>query len=120
MDLGSGAFAEVGSGWMSEASGLRAIVERARAQPSSLRRRTPANVGLFGLLALLGVTLIVFAFFPGIDLAVSRFFAPDGHFSPEATFGRAGRDFFRVAPYLLLIALTLAYVLRRFGIAGPF
>ena len=79
-------------------------MRRGCAPPLILRARAPGRRGatvFLGLAALLGVTLIVFAFFPGIDLAVARFFAPLGHFPPEGTFGRAGRNFFRVTPYLL-------------------
>lgn len=106
---------------MSDAPQLRAAANvELPAGKSSQRWPAPADHVLLGLAALLGVTLIVFAFFPGIDLAVSRFFAPDGHFSPEVGLGRGGRDFFRVTPYVLLILLTLASLLRHFGLATPF
>ena len=57
---------------------------------------------------------------PQIDLAVSGFFYGPGGFLDHDPLARAAREFFRVTPYLLLIALTLAYLLRRFGVAVPY
>ena len=75
---------------------------------------------LIALLVALGLALIVFALWPGLDLAVSHAFDVDGHFIGDTPLGGWGRAFFRVAPYALLTALGAAYGLRRFGLALPF
>ncbi len=78
------------------------------------------NRTLVGLVAAIAATLVVFAIWPKIDLAVSGFFyGPEG-FLDHNPIARFGRDFFRVTPYLLLIILTLAYVLRRLGAPLPY
>ncbi|MGD1036251.1 MAG: phosphatase PAP2 family protein [Roseiarcus sp.] len=74
------------------------------------------------LLVLLGLTiltLVVFALWPGIDLAVSHFFYDRGGFSGHDGLERFGRDFFRVTPYATLIGFAILYALRRFGVAVP-
>lgn len=101
---------------MSNASGLQGGAARTHAPA----RLAPTAAVMIALFALLAATLIVFALWPGIDLAVSRLFTVDGHFAPEVGLGRVGREFFRITPYALMILLTLAYVLRRFGVAAPF
>jgi len=75
---------------------------------------------LLVLLGLTFLTLVVFALWPGIDLAVSHYFYDDhgfdGHNAPE----RLGRDFFRVAPFVVMAAYAALYALRRYGVAVPF
>lgn len=78
------------------------------------------NCTLIALVSAIAATLIVFAIWPQIDLAVSGFFYGSGGFIDHNALARAAREFFRVTPYLLLIGLTLAYLLRRFGIPVPF
>lgn len=73
-----------------------------------------------GLVAATVATLTLFALAPGLDLAVSRYFHGADGFIGAGFAARAGREVFRVTPYALLIALLLAYVLRRFaGLAIP-
>jgi len=75
---------------------------------------------LLVLLGLAFLTLVVFALWPGIDLAVSHYFYDghgfDGHTAPE----RLARDFFRVSPFVVIAAYAALYVLRRRGVAIPF
>jgi membrane-associated PAP2 superfamily phosphatase len=72
------------------------------------------------LLALLALTLAVFALWPGIDLAVAHYFYDHGGFSGRTGVDRFGRDFFRVTPWALLIGFAVLYALRRCGVAVPY
>jgi membrane-associated PAP2 superfamily phosphatase len=74
---------------------------------------------LVALIAALGVALIVFAAWPGLDLAVSHAFHADGRFVGDTHLGRWGREFFRITPYALLIAMLVAFALKRLGVALP-
>jgi len=75
---------------------------------------------LLVLLGLTFLTLVVFALWPGIDLAVSHYFYDQGGFIGRDGLERFGRDFFRVTPYVLLIGFAILYGLRRFGVAVPY
>jgi len=72
------------------------------------------------LLALTALTLVVFALWPGIDLAVSHYFYDRGGFVGHDGLERFGRDFFRVTPYAVLIGFAILYALRWFGVAVPY
>jgi membrane-associated PAP2 superfamily phosphatase len=72
------------------------------------------------LVALTALTMVVFAIWPGIDLAVAHYFYDRGGFLGRDGLDRVGRDFFRVTPYLLLIAFAALYAARRFGVAVPY
>jgi len=72
------------------------------------------------LVAALAAALIVFALWPGLDLAASRPFYVAGHFVGDSALGKAARDFFQYAPYVPLVFLGLGGLLRRFGIVLPF
>jgi membrane-associated PAP2 superfamily phosphatase len=72
------------------------------------------------LLALTALTLVVFALWPGIDLAVSHYFYDRGGFIGRDGLERFGRDFFRMAPFIVLAAFAALYALRRFGVAVPY
>jgi membrane-associated PAP2 superfamily phosphatase len=75
---------------------------------------------LAALLALTALTLVVFALWPGIDLAVSHVFYDRGGFIGRDGLERFGRDFFRVTPFVVLAAFVALYALRRFGVAVPY
>ncbi len=72
------------------------------------------------LLALTALTMAVFALWPGIDLAVAHYFYDRGGFIGRDGLERFGRDFFRVAPFVVLAAFAALYGLRRYGVAVPF
>jgi membrane-associated PAP2 superfamily phosphatase len=69
--------------------------------------------------ALIALTLVVFALWPGVDLAVAHFFYDHGGFAGHDGLERFGRDFFRVAPFVVLAAYVALYALRRVGVAVP-
>lgn len=71
------------------------------------------------LLALLALTLIVFALWPNLDLVVAHLFYDDGGFVGRGGLARFGRDFFRVAPFVMLALYGALYVLARAGVALP-
>lgn len=72
------------------------------------------------LLALTALTLVVFALWPGTDLAVSHVFYDRGGFIGRDGLERFGRDFFRVTPFVVLAAFVALYALRRCGVAVPY
>ena len=63
------------------------------------------------LLALTALTLVVFALWPGLDLAVSHVFYDRGGFIGRDGLERFGRDFFRVTPFVVLAAFAALYAL---------
>jgi membrane-associated PAP2 superfamily phosphatase len=67
--------------------------------------------------ALIALALAVFALWPGVDLAVAHFFYDRGGFAGRDGLERFGRDFFRVAPFVVLAAYVALYALRRAGVA---
>ena len=67
--------------------------------------------------ALIALTLAVFALWPGVDLAVAHFFYDRGGFAGRDGLERFGRDFFRIAPFVVLAAYVALYALRRAGVA---
>jgi len=67
--------------------------------------------------ALIALTLAVFALWPGVDLAVAHFFYDRGGFIGRSGLERAGRDFFRAAPFVVLFAYIALYAARRLGVA---
>lgn len=75
---------------------------------------------LLVLIALTLLTAVVFALWPGIDLAVSHHFYDNGGFAGHDRLARIGRDFFRITPYALLIVFAVLYALRRLGVAVPY
>lgn len=66
--------------------------------------------------ALIALTLVVFAIWPGVDLALAHLFYDHGGFIGHDRLSRFGRDFFRVAPFVVLVAYVALYLLRRAGI----
>ena len=75
---------------------------------------------LIALTAALVVVLVVFALWPGLDLAVAHAFYVDGRFVGETPWGKVARTLFRVIPYALLIAMGLAFALKGFGVKIPY
>jgi lipid A 4'-phosphatase len=75
---------------------------------------------LIALIVALAAVLAIFAIWPGLDLAVSRDFYVDGHFSGSGAAAKFGRDFFRTAPLALLIVMLIAYAVRRLGGSVPY
>jgi membrane-associated PAP2 superfamily phosphatase len=67
--------------------------------------------------ALIALTLAVFALWPGVDLTVAHFFYDRGGFIGHDGLEQFGRDFFRVAPFVVLAAYVALYALRRAGVA---
>jgi membrane-associated PAP2 superfamily phosphatase len=77
---------------------------------------TPIPRILLALVAGLVVVGIVFAVWPDLDLAVTGLFYHQV-FIGDSPIERLVRDFFRVTPFLVLIASTALYFARRFGFA---
>ena len=71
--------------------------------------------GIASLIVAAAAILILFALDPGLDLAVSRYFYGANGFIGAGFAAKAGREFFRITPYVLLIGMILAYLLKRFG-----
>ena len=71
---------------------------------------------LLALFVALIVALVVFALFPGLDLATAHAFYDDGGFLGATGLENAARWFFRVPPYVLMIGLVGLWALRRFGV----
>jgi len=70
---------------------------------------------LIVLLALTALTMVVFALWPGIDLAVSHYFYDGGGFIGHNEPERVAREFLADAPFVVLAAFAIPYLLRRFG-----
>jgi membrane-associated phospholipid phosphatase len=66
--------------------------------------------------ALAASTLVVFALWPGLDLAVAHYFYRDGGFFGAGSYERFGRDFFRVTPFVVLTAYAALWFAKRRGI----
>ena len=65
--------------------------------------------------ALTALTLIVFAVWPGLDLAVSHVFYDRGGFIGRDALARFGRDFFRVTPFVVLTLYAALWLAKRRG-----
>jgi lipid A 4'-phosphatase len=65
--------------------------------------------------ALAAVTLVAFAIWPGVDLAVSHRFYDGGGFSGHDAPARFGRDFFRVTPFVVLALYAALWLAKRKG-----
>ena len=66
-------------------------------------------------LALTALTLIAFAIWPGLDLAVAHFFYDGGGFIGHEHLARFGRDFFRVTPFVVLALYAALWLAERKG-----
>ncbi len=77
---------------------------------------TPIPRILLALVAGLVVVGVVFAVWPDLDLAVTGLFYHQV-FIGDSPIERLVRDFFRVTPFLVLIAFPALYLARRFGFA---
>ena len=68
---------------------------------------------LIALIAALVLVAAVFALWPGLDLAVTRFVYDNGGFWGGSQAARDARDVFRLAPFWLLGGLVLLWLGRR-------
>ena len=75
--------------------------------------RVAAGLIVCGLLA-----CAVFVWMPQLDLAVAGLFYDGAHFVGDSIIGRLARGFARAAPFLLLIAMLLAWLAGRLGITA--
>jgi lipid A 4'-phosphatase len=66
--------------------------------------------------ALAALTLVVFAIWPGLDLAGAHYFYDRGGFFGRNSFERFGRDFFRVTPFVVLAAYSALWLAKRWGV----
>ena len=73
------------------------------------------NRALYVYLALTALTLIVFAVWPGLDLAVSHLFFWDDRFDGDGLPDRLSRDFFRITPFVVLTAYAALWSAARLG-----
>ena len=72
------------------------------------------------LLVLLALTLAVFALWPGVDLAVARFFYEPYGFIGRSAVARAWRDVYRLLPVVVLAGYAIAYLSAKAGRPLPF
>ena len=68
------------------------------------------NKPLFVYITLAALALVVFAIWPGLDLAGARYFYHGGGFFGRNDFERFGRDFFRVTPFVVLVGVVVDVV----------
>jgi lipid A 4'-phosphatase len=66
-------------------------------------------------IALAALTLVVFALWPGLDLAVSHIFFSRGSFDGEGLRDHVARDFFRLTPFVVLAAYAALWLATRLG-----
>jgi membrane-associated phospholipid phosphatase len=69
------------------------------------------------LAGLIALTLVVFAVWPSLDLVVAHHFYDHGGFAGHSGLERFGRDFFRVAPFVVLALYGALYLAARAGVA---
>ena len=67
--------------------------------------------------ALIALTLVVFALWPGVDLVAAHVFYDRGGFIGQSGLEQFARDVLRTAPFVVLAAYIALYVLRRAGVA---
>ena len=70
---------------------------------------------LSAYIVLAALTLVVFAIWPELDLTGARYFYHDGGFFGRSNFGRFGRDFFRVTPFVVIVAYAALWLANRLG-----
>ena len=75
------------------------------------------NMALIVYVALTALTLTVFAIWPGLDLAVAHLFYDGGGFIGHESLDRAGRDFFRITPFVVLALYAGLWLANRYGAA---
>jgi membrane-associated phospholipid phosphatase len=73
------------------------------------------NRALFIYVALAALALAVFAIWPELDLAGARTFYHQGGFFGRNSVERFGRDFFRVTPFVVLVAYAVVWLAKRLG-----
>jgi lipid A 4'-phosphatase len=73
------------------------------------------NKALSVYIALAALTLVIFAIWPEIDLAGARYFFHEGGFFGRNDFERFGRNFFRVTPFVVLVAYAALWLAKHLG-----
>jgi lipid A 4'-phosphatase len=85
------------------------------ARPIAWSDRSKMKKALFVYIALAALALAVFAIWPALDLVGARYFYHAGGFFGRNNFERFGRDFFRVTPFVVLVAYAALWLAKRFG-----
>ena len=75
---------------------------------------------LWIILAAMAAVGVVFAVWPGLDLAAARYFYGDQGFIGRGELAGLGRDVFRITPFVVLAAFVIAYLLARWGKQAEF
>jgi lipid A 4'-phosphatase len=73
------------------------------------------NKALFVYIVLAALAAAIFAIWPGLDLAGARYFYHGGGFFGRNDFERFGRDFFRVTPFVVLVAYAALWLAKGLG-----
>jgi lipid A 4'-phosphatase len=76
---------------------------------------TGSRRGIAVTIALLIATGVVFALWPGLDLAMSRLFLVDGSFVGRSGLWPAARAFFNIPPFIVLAGFVGLSLARRSG-----
>jgi lipid A 4'-phosphatase len=74
------------------------------------------NKALLVYVALAALTLVVFAIWPGLDLAGAHYFYHRGGFFGRDALERFGRDFFRITPFVVLAAYAALWLAEHLGV----
>jgi len=77
------------------------------------------NRALLVYVALTALMLAIFAIWPRLDLVVAHLFYDRGGFIGRDVLERLGRDFFRVAPFVVLALYAALWLAKRGGAALP-
>lgn len=81
--------------------------------------RVGAGLAICGILVVCGgLACALFVLMPQLDLAVAGLFYDGAHFVGDSHIGRLARGVARAAPFLLLIAMLLAWLAGRMGITA--
>ena len=67
------------------------------------------------VLAAMAAVGVVFAVWPGLDLAVAHLFYDGGGFIGASPLARAARDVFRISPFVVLAGFIIPYLQARWG-----
>ena len=73
------------------------------------------NKAFYVYVSLAALALAVFAIWPQLDLAGARYFYHSGGFFGRNSFERFGRDFFRVTPFVVLVAYAALWLAKQLG-----
>ncbi len=73
------------------------------------------NKAFYVYVLLAALALVVFAIWPQLDLGGARYFFHNGGFFGRNDFERFGRDFFRVTPFVVLVAYAALWLAKQLG-----